>query len=64
MSKDFYIVYTADKEYLYGADTFTECVTYCQEHNINGAEGEYIAEGTLDTEYNDFEMTDYYSLPL
>ncbi len=24
MKKDFYIVYTADKEYLYGADTFTE----------------------------------------
>lgn len=64
MKKDFYIVYTADKEYLYGADTFIECVAYCQEHDISGANGEYIAEGTLDTEYNDFEMREYYSLPL
>lgn len=64
MTKDFYIVYTADKEYLYGADTFIDCVAYCYEHDIDGANGEYIADGKLDTEYNDFEMTDYYSLPL
>lgn len=64
MKKDFHIVYTADKEYLFGADTFIECVTYCQENDINGANGEYIAEGVLDTEWNDFEMNEYYSLPL
>ncbi len=64
MTKDFYVVYTADKEYLYGADTFTECVAYCHKHDISGANGEYIAEGTLDTKYNDFEMTDYYDIPV
>jgi hypothetical protein len=63
MKKDFYIVYTADKEYLFGADTFTECESYCQQHDINGTDGEYIAEGILDTKWNDFEMTGYYSIP-
>ena len=63
MKKDFYIVFTADKEYLFGADTFTECVAYCQDNDINGAEGEYIAEGILDTNWNDFEMNGYYSIP-
>lgn len=53
------IVRDADNNEIYFGKTPGECQSYCKEHNINGSNGEYIAEGDYDTESRYFEIDDY-----
>lgn len=53
------LVKDADGNEIFFGETIGECQRYCDEHNITGENGEYIAIGTFDEESGYFEAEDY-----
>ncbi|MBR6102648.1 MAG: hypothetical protein IKP95_09480 [Ruminococcus sp.] len=44
---------------MFFGETPGECQRWCKEHGVTGENGEYIAEGTFDTESRYFDVEDY-----
>lgn len=59
MKKEMVMVKDADGEELYINNTIGMCVQWCEEHNITGENGEYIAIGMFDEVTRYFEVYDY-----
>jgi hypothetical protein len=57
--KDVALVVDEYKNEIFFGETVRECQIYCDEHNITGENGEYIAIGIFDEERRCFEIEDY-----
>lgn len=53
------MVRDTDNNEMYFGDTIGECREWCNENNITGKNGEYIAIGTFDENTRYFDITDY-----
>ena len=59
MKEEMVMVRDADGNEIYVGAHIGDCREWCKIHNITGANGEYIAHGTFDTETRYFECEDY-----
>lgn len=59
MKKEMVRVSDEDGNEIFLAETVGEAREYCQENNITGSNGEYLAYGTFDEDDRYFEFEDY-----
>lgn len=59
MKVDMVMVCDADGNEMYVGKHVGDCHRWCEDHNITGAKGEYIAYGKFDSETGCFEFEDY-----
>ena len=59
MKEDMVMVRDADGNEMFVGNHSGDCREWCKNHNITGANGEYIAYGKFDPETKCFDIEDY-----